>query len=249
VSDATRDNRVPPPIPSEASLGASQRTSPPDPSIGSSGGAGTPAHELIYQKLREKILYGEFKPGSSVTLQGIADSLQVSLTPIRESVRRLIAERALEFHGNRRISVPQMTYNRLEEINTARLSLEGELVYRAALNVSDAKISLLETIDHNLDIAIGDGDTFSYLKYNFLFHHELYRMQHSEILLPIIESLWLQLGPSLRVVCGRYGTSGLSDQHKKAIQALRTGDPAAVRAAIHEDILQGREIIVEELSL
>ncbi len=210
---------------------------------------GIPAHEVIYQKLREKILYGEFKPGGAVTLQGVADSLQVSLTPIRESVRRLIAERALEFHGNRRISVPKMTQGRLEEIYTARLNLEGELVKRAVNGITEEKLTALESIDHQLDLAISEGDTFNYLKFNFLFHQQLYRMQHSEIILPIVETLWLQLGPSLRVVCGRYGTSGLSDQHKKAIQALRDKDPLAAQKAILDDILQGRQIIFEELSL
>ncbi len=210
---------------------------------------GIPAHEVIYQKLREKILYGEFKPGRAVTLQGVADSLQVSLTPIRESVRRLIAERALEFHGNRRISVPKMTEGRLEEIYTARLSLEGELVKRAVNGMTEEKLTVLEDIDYQLDLAISEGDTLDYLKFNFLFHHQLYQMQHSEIILPIVETLWLQLGPSLRVVCGRYGTSGLSDQHKKAIQALRDKDPLAAQKAILDDILQGRQIIFEELSL
>ncbi len=102
--------------------------------------AGLPAHELAYRDLRQRILYGEFKPGRPVTLQGIADELGVSLTPIRESVRRLIAERALELHGNRRISVPQMTHSRLEEIYTVRSKLESELAYRATKHVTNADI-------------------------------------------------------------------------------------------------------------
>ena len=73
----------------------------------SSTNVGIPAHEAIYQNLRQRILFGEFKPGKSVTLQGMADSFGVSLTPIRESLRRLTTERVLEFRGNRRISVQQ----------------------------------------------------------------------------------------------------------------------------------------------
>jgi len=204
---------------------------------------------MIYQQLRDKVLYGEFKPGKAVTLQGIANEMQASLTPIRESVRKLIAVKALEFHGNRRISVPAMTQSRLEEIFTARLSLEGELVGRAASRVTDQKLAKLQAIDDQLDAAIAEGDTYNYLKYNFRFHHELYKMRQSEIILPMVETLWLQLGPSLRVVCGRYGTSGLSDQHKKTIVALQEKDFQAARDAICNDILQGQQIILEELSV
>ncbi len=210
---------------------------------------GVPAHEMVYQKLRQGILYGELKPGKSVTLQGIADELGVSLTPIRESVRRLIAERALEFHGNRRITVPAMTAARLEEIYIARLDLEGELVDRAAHSLSEEKITELEHIDRQLDVAISEGDVVNYLKCNFAFHHGLYNARHSEILLPMVETLWLQLGPSLRVVCGRYGTSDLGDLHKTAIAAMRDKDPLALRQAIEEDIMQGRQIIGDVLSL
>ena len=209
---------------------------------------GVPAHEVIYQKLRDKILYGDFKPGKAVTLQGIAEELQVSLTPIRESVRRLIAERALEFHGNRRISVPVMTEARLEEIYTARISLETELMKRALNSVTSQKIDVLRRIDEQVDVAINEGDTYNYLKYNFEFHYELYNMKDSEIILPMVRTLWLQLGPSQRVVCGRYGTSGLSDQHKNALRAIDAGDHEGALEAIREDILQGRQLIREELA-
>ncbi len=75
----------------------------------------------------------------------------------------------------------------------------------------------------------------------------MYRRAESEVLLPIVESLWLQFGPSLRVVCGRFGTSGLSDQHKQAIAALRENNAAAVRTAILQDIAQGSAFIADEL--
>jgi len=47
----------------------------------------------------------------------------------------------------------------------------------------------------------------------------------------------------LRVVCGRYGTTNLTDHHRAAIQALQDGDAAATRAAISEDIRQGMEFV------
>jgi len=51
------------------------------------------AHDRVYKGLRLKIMYGQIQPGQSLTLRGIGESYGVSMTPSREAVRRLVAER------------------------------------------------------------------------------------------------------------------------------------------------------------
>ena len=53
------------------------------------------AHDTVYRKLRTRIMYGEIAPGRALTLRGIGKEYGVSMTPARESVRRLVAEGAL----------------------------------------------------------------------------------------------------------------------------------------------------------
>ena len=52
--------------------------------------------ERVYARLREAILSGQFMPGRPVTLRGVAEILGESPMPVREALRRLTAERALE---------------------------------------------------------------------------------------------------------------------------------------------------------
>ena len=66
--------------------------------------AGLPAHEMTYRALKELLLFGEIAPGQAVTIQGLVARLDVGMTPVREALRRLISEGALEFQGNRRVS-------------------------------------------------------------------------------------------------------------------------------------------------
>ena len=68
--------------------------------------AGLPVHEITYRALKELLLFGEIAPGQAVTIQGLVARLEVGMTPVREALRRLISEGALEFQGNRRVSVP-----------------------------------------------------------------------------------------------------------------------------------------------
>jgi DNA-binding GntR family transcriptional regulator len=204
-----------------------------------------PAHERVYRTLRQRILTGGFLPGRSVTLRGIALQLGVSPMPVREAVRRLIAERALDMHDNRRVSVPAMTAEKFNQILFARRSLEPELAARALPHCGPAEAEALETIDHGIDTCMANGDTEGYMRLNHQFHFTMYRLAHADMLLSLTESTWLQFGPFMRMVYGRFGTATLVDQHVLAIAAVRAKDETALRKAITEDIMQGMRFIGE----
>ena len=68
-----------------------------------------------------------------------------------------------------------------------------------------------------------------------------------EVLLRIVESLWLQFGPFMRMIVGRIGTSEFhDDKHQQAIAAIVNNDPEALEAAIKTDIAEGIENITKE---
>jgi DNA-binding GntR family transcriptional regulator len=204
-----------------------------------------PAHERVYQALRERILFGGFQPGRPVTLRGLAESLGVSPMPVREAVRRLIAVRALELHDNRRVSVPAMTPAKFDEIVFARLALEPELASRAMPRIGDAELALIERIDDAIEVSMQNGDPEGYMRSNHAFHKSIYNHAASETLGALVDSVWLQFGPFMRTVYGRVGTSSLEDQHQRAIAAIRRQDDTALREAISEDVMQGMRFIGE----
>lgn len=204
-------------------------------------------HERIYRALKEKLLFGGFLPGKAVTLRGLADDLGVSPMPVREAVRRLIAEGALELHGNRRVSIPEMSEKNYREIMLARSLLEPELAIMALSNVRSKDISDLTSIDDAVDVCLENGDVEGYMRTNYEFHFRLYSLASSHVMANLVESLWMQFGPFMRLVYGRHGTANLVDQHKQAIEALQNKDSLALRTAISEDIRQGMVFIGDQI--
>jgi len=200
-----------------------------------------PAHETVYRRLRALILFGELTPGQPVTIQGLVQMLGAGVTPVREAIRRLTAEGALENQGNRRVCVPQLTIANVDELIFARQAIEPQLARRATERASDRDLGLLTEIDIRLDTAILNGDVWSYLELNYRFHATIYGMAEAPILQAIADGLWLRFGPSLRVVCGRLGTQNLPDLHKKALSAMRAGDAEAAAEAMRKDVIQGME--------
>ncbi len=207
-----------------------------------------PAHEQVYQTLRSQILFGELVPGQPVTIQGLTDSLGVGMTPVREAIRRLISDGALVFQGNRRVSVPLLSPGDIQEMIFARTSIESELSRRATSNLQTEDIDHLERLDTHLDRMIADGDVGGYLRLNQAFHETLYSHANAPILSDLAERLWLRFGPSLRVVCGRFGTQSLPDRHKDIISALRQGDAEKAAKATAQDIEQGMELMSDALT-
>jgi DNA-binding GntR family transcriptional regulator len=208
-------------------------------------------HEEVYARLRRAIIDGQLEPGKALSVRSLAAEFSVSAMPAREAIRRLVALGALEMTETRRVMIARMTPERVEELTEARVLLEPRLAVRAFDQTTDksrkrnALVARLSRIDARLDAAIKRGDVAAYSKANSEFHFTLYEAANAPVLLGVIESLWLQTGPFMRVVVTLIGTDTLIDQHKEAIDALAAGDRKKFETAIRLDILEGMRWIGE----
>lgn len=171
--------------------------------------------------------------------------------PAREAIRRLVALGALELTPTRRIMIARMTPSKVEELTEARTLIEPKLALRALDRLASRGkeraelIARLSRIDKRLDAAIDKGDASAYGKANSEFHFALYDAANAPVLLGVVESLWLQTGPFMRVVVDAVGASTLVDQHKEAIDAFAAGDRKKFERAVRLDILEGMRRIGE----
>lgn len=203
----------------------------------------TAIHDQVYEAIRQALIAGRIAPGKGVSLRSLAAELGVSPMPVRDAVRRLVAERALAINpANKRLSVPSLTAERLEQLSLARLWVEPELAARAARNADASLVRQLQAIDADVDEALRLGDVDRYMTANHAFHFALYERAGADVLLSMAGGLWLQVGPFMRVVFGRVGADGLvADRHAEAIGALKAGDADGALRAIAADLSEGME--------
>lgn len=202
-----------------------------------------PLHDKVYRALRDALVTGRIVPGRAVTLRGLAQSLGVSPMPVREAIRRIAAEGGLVVGANRRVWVPDMDVERFDELVRVRSLLEPEAAVRALPHIDEARLERLRAIDAAIDVALESGDVEGYMSGNHRFHFEIYGAGPSRVLVPLIESLWLQFGPFMRSVYGRLGTAALVDHHVHALDAIAAGDAARLAEAIRADIMDGMDLI------
>src|SRR5690242_3880527 len=112
--------------------------------------ADTSLRSQVYDSLREALTAGRFTPGQKLSFRYIAGTLGVSLTPVREAIRRLVAEGAFEMWPNRSVRVPLMTRDRVLELRDIRIAVEGLATEKAAAHVTREQAAHLRRIAADL---------------------------------------------------------------------------------------------------
>ena len=197
----------------------------------------------IYAELRQRLVTGRMTPGHELSTRSLAQELGVSQTPVRDALSRLAAEGALEIRAKRRVRVPAMTAERFDDLLRCRLLLEPEAAALALPFIDSARLAKLRDADGAIDAAIAAGDDDAYMTNNHAFHFTLYRAQTGATMTQLIETLWLQFGPFMRLVYTRLPTRIVNDRHQEAIAAIQAKDAAALRAAIAADITEGMQLV------
>lgn len=195
--------------------------------------------EYAYRRMFNAIMVGAIPPATSLTMRGLAAYLDLSPTPVREAIRRLSSDRAVEVLDNRRIKVPQMLIGRFTELIELRIVLECHAGRRALPYISDVIIAQLEQIDSQMDSSITGRDYDLLTQLNLEFHRQLYMSNPDQAAMPLIESVWLQLGPFQRRVLKDVHSYYLVDHHKTLLDALRERNDEKLSLAIAEDIRDG----------
>ena len=204
----------------------------------------SPAHERVFRALRVQIMHGELAPGHALTLRGIGRQFGVSMTPAREAVRRLVAEGALSLSASGRVSTPELSNERIEELASIRALLEPELASRALPRAHKALNDRLQAINGAISEVIAKGDAVAYIRTNLEFHRTLYLRAQAPAMLAMAETVWLQLGPTMRALYARLRRTEVPQHHRAIVAALRAGDEPGLRLAVRADVTQGLRMLV-----
>lgn len=216
--------------------GAPAQTAPLDPQLS--------AHERVYRSLRTRIMSGELEPGVALTLRGIGKEFDVSMTPAREAVRRLAAEGALTLSASGRVTTPELTPERIEELAALRALIEPELAARALPRAHMALVDRLRSINGRVSELVAKQDVVGYIRTNLEFHRTLYLRAQAPAMLAMAETVWLQLGPTMRVLYMTRERTDLQKHHRVILAALAAGDEPGLRLAVRTDVTQGLKMLM-----
>ena len=174
----------------------------------------------------------------------------MSTTPVREALRRLVSDGALEMLPNRSVRLPELTPGRLHELTKMRAALEGLAAQEAARLATGEEIGQLESIQLAMLAARDRGDVAERLRWNEAFHFTLYSAARMPRLMRTLDGLWMESGPYFNLLKPATDGLGYTDgltYHASAINAIRQGNGEAARAAIVLDIESAANALIAQL--
>lgn len=218
------------------------------------GEAGAPSRETLREQvtgtLRDLLISGRLAPGEKLSLRSVAESLSVSMMPVREAVARLAADGALEVLPGRAVRVPVLTLARFDELTRIRLAVEGYAVEEAARSRDEADLRQIAGFERAFQEATDREPPASAQAVcaNRDLHFAVYHAARLPMLTEIIERLWLKVGPVLNLDMRdeprRLRGGRAVHAHAALVAALRGRDPAAAREALETDIRTAAQYIV-----
>lgn len=193
--------------------------------------------DSTYATLRQWVTVGRFLPGERLKIREVAEALGIGTMPVRAALLRLAAEGALTHSPNCGVSVPRLSKAEFDDVLQNRLLLEGDAAERGAHRLSAADKALLRAMLALMAQALAVKDAKAYLDANEEFHLVLYRAAGSPLLLSLIETVWLKVGPLSNQLFDDNAALGvLNDAHDDLMDALENGDAAGARRALERDL-------------
>jgi DNA-binding GntR family transcriptional regulator len=213
--------------------------------------SGTPrptAHARVYAELKQALMNGDFVPGQRLVVRHIAEHFQTSPMPVREALRQLVSDEALYDHPNRGVIVPEASVAVISDLVRVRCTIEGAAAEWAASTITTQELERIGELNERMRACTRIETAGDYLSFNRQFHFSIYRAGRSPAMLPIIERLWLRVGPWLNIMRSE-ATLGLGlDHHAEILGALKAGDGAKARRALVADITDAADIMLRAAS-
>lgn len=198
----------------------------------------------VYDVLLKMLIWGTWEPDTSLSIDRLSQMLAVSPTPVREALARLEGTGLVRRTARRGYRVsPPMSKDQMSELVDARLVLETGAIERAMRNLDKLLPDLEEAFARHESsmMALLSGDSQSehdrlrqYFDDDWSFHQAILRHCGNRYLEQAVNALSFRVHRMRQSIgVGRTDAPIAVGEHKTILEAVRLGDTAGARDALH----------------
>lgn len=206
----------------------------------------TGAH-VVYAELKRQILTLELKPGERIYEPAMAAALQVSRTPLREAIRRLISENLLEQQPTGGVLVPILDEAVISELYEVRAAMESLMARNACLKAAPEDIDALRSILARNAALVEFADDA--MEQGMALHATIARIAGNSWALRFHEQISNQMERYRHFTNSTQQRMDQAlEQHRELVDAIASGNPEAAAGMAFDHVLGARDAAVRALS-
>lgn len=206
--------------------------------------------EFAYDTIKEAILAGDLLPNQKISLSSMAESMGISIIPVKSAVQRLISEGLIRQDPHHSPVVEEFSWKETLEVLKIRYHLE-DLALREAINlINDSCIEKLMQYIDGFEKAYKANDNHSYGKLNRDFHMAIYSYSEMPMLVSMIDDLWnkseLNRSRSVFSLVPDMMEHSLRE-HRQFVNFIKSKDYDNANALLHEHRSYSQKMLAEAL--
>ncbi len=206
--------------------------------------------ERIYEKLVDRIIAGELRPGQRVEEQAVATEFGVSRTPVRDALRQLAGTGLVQFRPNKGVTVVDLKIDELSEIFEALGEFEALCARLAAQRMTQLERTALRNLHAEAAAAAKTENEAAYAELNTRLHQAIYDGTHNASIAGVTENLRQRIMP-FRAFAGtaRHRIHESHDEHEQLVSAILAGDGAASLEAMRNHVAKSSLTVLDILRI
>lgn len=201
----------------------------------------------VMNRVRAAVMAGEMKPGELYSVYQLAETLDVSRSPVRDAMLRLEEAGLVRFERNRGFRIVQPRPEDVAEIFAVRLALEVPSAKRAALLSSgELVLALRQEMTLMIEATTAD-DEAQFSQHDQRFHDLIIEASGNQRIRDMVN----RLRTSTRILGA--STAGvdrtlvdIAHEHSPIVEAISQGDGAAAAAAMHAHLSHTGRLLVHQ---
>lgn len=200
-----------------------------------------PAREQVASVLRKAILSKELTEGEELTLEGTANQLGVSSTPVREAFQMLASDGLIRLRPNKGAVVLGVNEKTIHDHYETRAILESEAASRASRKGTD--ISDIQYAYEMARQALKENNYSEYSRHNQGFHMAIWVAADNEKMKSLLSALWNGLSMGHKVTEEDYSRISIQE-HGRILEAIQDHDQETAKSLMYDHIIRSMENIL-----
>lgn len=201
----------------------------------------------VYERLRQAIVEGTIRPNERLIEADLAERLQVSRTPVRETMLRLAGDGLIVNH-RRGWVVREHSAEEIREVYEVRAALEGFAARLAAERATDEELEAIAANHRDYTESVRDSARGEIVEHNDAFHDAVIRAARNELLAQRIRdnSQYYFIHRIAGFLSDDEVRSSL-EGHENLVQALTARDPDRAEQVARENVFEGLRKVLNRL--